>query len=639
MEQTFDEYIERNNRRLIDIISSPAMDSDGKIAMMNYFFSTLYDNICEINSAKDLDDFYVEVSIKSIDKELSDSFSTGEINHEKIESLFTEQEYNFAYYEKKGKELPELVYSSVEQSQKVYIKIVENQVVDFINQLNDLLNQGDKLDTKKCSSIILMIEKLESVLKKQKREMSDLLSSGKLAELRAEFEAKVSELKKHNDTKKQLEAEVVENAKKLNEYVTKWYKLDEKNLLLEENNIIRDVMALIEKQKKTFAEYENNNGELPQSYTKRLSDITEEFNLYSSMLKIDAQLSKETDSNDCTNLDLQINNIKECKSKKWRAPALLNKDLISLKEERNRQNVVQSTKTTEKKTNSTSRSKTKKKEKEKNDTTFGAFIVILSFFAIGTALFLSYFYEAKLPSEVFICEKYDYLSMESFLEDSGFTNVSKVKVSDGYYEEGKVVRISINGKYDYSADNSYEKDAPVLIEYSCGDRTDISNVLVNWETRNYLIQKQLFEANGYENITLNPVLTTEPEEHNKIESFVFNGEKYYSGECYIVDDANITINYYACQCKVGKSSANCIGTSYEDLVQKLQEQGFVNITLKRSDDLITGWISSEGNVKSITVDGKTKFSGNDLFDYNAKIDIVVYTFRGKGYDDITIIDK
>ena len=67
--------------------------------------------------------------------------------------------------------------------------------------------------------------------------------------------------------------------------------------------------------------------------------------------------------------------------------------------------------------------------------------------------------------------------------------------------------------------------------------------------------------------------------------------------------------------------------------------GFTNITVHRNNDLINGWITKEGSIASITINGSGKFEATDSFYYDVPIVIVVNTFKDKGCEDITLIEK
>ena len=79
------------------------------------------------------------------------------------------------------------------------------------------------------------------------------------------------------------------------------------------------------------------------------------------------------------------------------------------------------------------------------------------------------------------------------------------------------------------------------------------------------------------------------------------------------------------------------GRNYQKVVSELEDLGFTNITLKRANDLVTGWITKEGTIKSISINGINDFTDGDSFAYDDEIVIIVHTFKNKGCEDITAI--
>ena len=74
---------------------------------------------------------------------------------------------------------------------------------------------------------------------------------------------------------------------------------------------------------------------------------------------------------------------------------------------------------------------------------------------------------------------------------------------------------------------------------------------------------------------------------------------------------------------------------YKDVVKQLRGKGFINIRLQRANDI--GFFplhAKEGTVKTITIDGDSKFKATDKFDFDDEIIIVVHTKKDKGCEDI-----
>lgn len=78
--------------------------------------------------------------------------------------------------------------------------------------------------------------------------------------------------------------------------------------------------------------------------------------------------------------------------------------------------------------------------------------------------------------------------------------------------------------------------------------------------------------------------------------------------------------------KVPISANDCLGKNYQDIVNDMSSTGFVNIQTKPIEDLVTGWLTKDGEVEEITIDGNSSFRIKDRFDKNATVIISYHTF-------------
>ena len=78
--------------------------------------------------------------------------------------------------------------------------------------------------------------------------------------------------------------------------------------------------------------------------------------------------------------------------------------------------------------------------------------------------------------------------------------------------------------------------------------------------------------------------------------------------------------------KVSKSSDELVGKNYQTVLLELEETGFTNIETKVLDDLITGWLTKDGEIEQIEINGDTEFSASDSFQKDSKIVITYHTF-------------
>ena len=75
------------------------------------------------------------------------------------------------------------------------------------------------------------------------------------------------------------------------------------------------------------------------------------------------------------------------------------------------------------------------------------------------------------------------------------------------------------------------------------------------------------------------------------------------------------------------SSSMYEGENYEQVIKDLKNTGFVNITTAENQDLITGWITKDGSVENISINGNHNFKKGDSFPKNATIVITYHTFK------------
>jgi hypothetical protein len=77
---------------------------------------------------------------------------------------------------------------------------------------------------------------------------------------------------------------------------------------------------------------------------------------------------------------------------------------------------------------------------------------------------------------------------------------------------------------------------------------------------------------------------------------------------------------------MSESSKHLEGKSFQDVVNALQQAGFTNVKSKPLGDLVTGWLSGEGEVKTVEVDGDSSFSTDDSFSAAAPVVVSYHSF-------------
>lgn len=75
-----------------------------------------------------------------------------------------------------------------------------------------------------------------------------------------------------------------------------------------------------------------------------------------------------------------------------------------------------------------------------------------------------------------------------------------------------------------------------------------------------------------------------------------------------------------------RSANDCKDTNYKKIVKEFEEAGFRNIETKPLGDMVIGLLSTEDEVKKITIDGKDNFKKGDVFSKNSKIVITYHSY-------------
>ena len=83
-----------------------------------------------------------------------------------------------------------------------------------------------------------------------------------------------------------------------------------------------------------------------------------------------------------------------------------------------------------------------------------------------------------------------------------------------------------------------------------------------------------------------------------------------------------------------KSASDLEGEDYQDVMTLLQVAGFTNIEVEVLDDLITGWITKDGEVEKVSINGVTSFSANSKFPFDSKIVITYHTFPSQETEQV-----
>ncbi len=79
--------------------------------------------------------------------------------------------------------------------------------------------------------------------------------------------------------------------------------------------------------------------------------------------------------------------------------------------------------------------------------------------------------------------------------------------------------------------------------------------------------------------------------------------------------------------KMPCSMSDYKGKHYESVIQELEDLGFENIETAKKEDLVTGWITKDGEVYKVSIDGDSDFEEGDVFSEDAEVVVTYHTFK------------
>lgn len=77
----------------------------------------------------------------------------------------------------------------------------------------------------------------------------------------------------------------------------------------------------------------------------------------------------------------------------------------------------------------------------------------------------------------------------------------------------------------------------------------------------------------------------------------------------------------------GLSSKEVKGKNYSEIVDHFKQQGFTDIKTEKIEDLVTGWLTKDGEVENVTINGLSDFEKESIFEPDAKIVVFYHTFK------------
>lgn len=629
MDNQFDRF-DSGNDELNELLSSDKIDSEEREELIKAFTATLIDNPLSDGKAEDYHSLFTTIQINYVDRKLTELRSAKnptQANDEKALGYCNRLRELIDLFASEGKDLPPIknthpedYESEIRTRRKKEAEL--NALIETDTKINNLLMQAQKYpDEDICNEVLSNLEVLK---------------------------AQISSCKKHGISIPQLHCnnpkEVTKTVDKLKSTADKrdnLYRLMQEtdDKISELNSCgnynkqsLKSIKSLCEQQNNNIQQCLSNEYPLPDFNNKHPSDSVAQHKHYVKMLEIDSKITTDLlnantiiqHKKTVDNCDKQAENIDVCFKKSWAVPPLTNSDIQQIKETVQSKIIIK-----------------EKRYKVRLAIIGAAVLVILVVALIIVFTVKSHEGKSVFPFDLAYAKGQNVELIQKELTDAGFTNIILDPDESGWTKDGTVIEV----KGDYNKGKYYDSYSDIHIKYSCEGRIEVSDLLKNWQTRQYTDVVSKLKSAGFNDISTKKTVINNDSKKYLTSGLTLNGKEYLKGECYLPASAPIKVSYYIYQVKIGISSSEIKDKNYKKLSEELKQKGFSNITIKRADDMYHGvlnfgewfgsWGTTEGNVKEFSIGDKTDFSKEDSFDFDDEIIITVHTYEDKKYEDIS----
>ena len=245
----------------------------------------------------------------------------------------------------------------------------------------------------------------------------------------------------------------------------------------------------------------------------------------------------------------------------------------------------------------------------------------------------------------------DYETVEKELMEIGFPSIVKVPLNDlevsELKQDGCVDSVLIDGK-ELAETDEFDLNEFVKIVYHSEKQANSNQVKLSINSKelvggNYEYVVSALEDMGFVNVKQNPLEDIGKDlfrQNGKVKEVTINNQSKFSEKEIFDKDSEVIVSYHSYkkeeseeaqvltdqQIRVTIASKELLKKNYKEAEELLKEIGFSNIVSTALGDLKKGWLQKEGNIKSISIGGSTKFAVGDIFNKDAEILIEYHSF-------------
>lgn len=142
---------------------------------------------------------------------------------------------------------------------------------------------------------------------------------------------------------------------------------------------------------------------------------------------------------------------------------------------------------------------------------------------------------------------------------------------------------------------------------------------------------QLLKESGFTNVQtkeMSDLTLSREDEHNLVTEIKLLHTNEFTEATKYPSNLRITILYHTIELYAPPISAKeAKGMNYMDVVEAFEDVGFINIIVNIEYDIITGWLTDDGEVGSVTISGDKKFDSYDKYRLDAEVIITYHAFK------------
>lgn len=139
------------------------------------------------------------------------------------------------------------------------------------------------------------------------------------------------------------------------------------------------------------------------------------------------------------------------------------------------------------------------------------------------------------------------------------------------------------------------------------------------------------EASGFSNINTKEISDLKLEEENNeniVTEIIIKDKTDFSADTKFFPMEKITIVYHTLEkIYAPLTLKEAKKLDYKEVVKKFKENGFINIKVEPIYDIITGWMTHDGEVETITINGDEDFNTVSSYKIDDEVTITYHTFK------------